>query len=380
MIAASGEVFSQEDRTTASRILSQEEQLTLGGYAQIDYNQPLDRNEFRTGTLDVHRLVFMLGYKFSDKLQFVSEVEIEHAKEIYVEQAFLQATLLPWMNFRAGLVLIPMGIVNELHEPPTFNGVERPNLDKYIVPSTWREIGAGISGTFSEPGLSYQMYLVNGFSGYDGNPQLNGSSGFRDGRQKGAGSYMHSPNLALRINYGGVQGLLIGTSVYMGKTQSTLYNGLDRSSVTAVATADSSVVGLTMLGADLRYLLGGMRIRAQVNYAWISGSGRYNEFTDSDLGSNLGGWYGEIAYDLFHSREGITSELIPFIRFEQYNTQMSTEGATIKDQNFGRTDITIGIGWKLMPGAMIKLDYQNFSRRGMALRDHQVNVGIGVWF
>jgi len=93
----------------------------------------------------VHRLVIFIGHKFNDKLSFFSEIELEHVKEIYVEQAFLEYKLTSWMNLRGGLVLIPMGIVNEYHEPPTFNGVERPNLDKYIVPTTWREIGLGLA-------------------------------------------------------------------------------------------------------------------------------------------------------------------------------------------------------------------------------------------
>ena len=118
----------------------------IGGYAQIDYNQPFANETRQNGTFDVHRLVLFVGYKFNDRLSFFSEIEIEHVKEIYLEQAFLEYSLTSWLNLRAGMLIIPMGIVNEYHEPPTFNGVERPNLDKYIIPTTWREIGAGISG------------------------------------------------------------------------------------------------------------------------------------------------------------------------------------------------------------------------------------------
>jgi hypothetical protein len=195
---------AQQVQNTADRMMSDEDKLTIGGYGQIDYNQPVSGDLYQNGVLDVHRLVLMFGYKFSHKTQFITEVEFEHVKEVFVEQAFLQHEILPWLKFRGGLMLVPMGIINEYHEPSTFNGVERPNLDKYIVPSTWREIGAGFTGVFPAASVSYQAYIMNGFNGYDGAPHLSGSNGFRSGRQKGAKSFMSKPGLALKVNYFGV--------------------------------------------------------------------------------------------------------------------------------------------------------------------------------
>jgi len=134
--------------------------VTVGGYAQVDYNQPEGQN----GELDVHRMVLLLGYKFNDKVQFVTEIEYEHVKEVYIEQAFLQYSLNDRVNLRGGLMLVPMGLINEYHEPTTFNGVERPNVDKSIVPTTWREIGIGVTGKFDEISLRYQAYIFNGFA------------------------------------------------------------------------------------------------------------------------------------------------------------------------------------------------------------------------
>jgi len=111
--------------------------ITLGGYGEVLYNNPENQN----AEIDVQRLVLLFGYKFDDRVQFVTEIEFEHVKEVYVEQAFVNYNLTQGLNIRAGLMLVPMGIVNEFHEPTIFNGVERPNLDKYIIPTTWREIG-----------------------------------------------------------------------------------------------------------------------------------------------------------------------------------------------------------------------------------------------
>ena len=378
MIAMTG--FGQEITNTADRMMQEEDRLTIGGYGQIDYNQPLGGGTYQNGILDVHRLVLMFGYKFSAKTQFITEIEFEHVKEVFVEQAFLQHEITPWLKFRAGLMLVPMGIINEYHEPSTFNGVERPNLDKYIVPTTWREIGAGFTGVFPSASVSYQLYVMNGFNGYDGDPNLSGSNGFRSGRQKGAESFINTPNLTFKVNYFGIKGLQLGLSGYGGKSQSTLYKGIDKGDEAAIAVADSSVVGLNMLGLDARYTLGGLSLRGQFNYGVVSNSLQYNEFSGSDLGSAISGWYGEVAYNVFHSLESTKTELIPFVRFEQYNTHASVEQGTALDPAFDRTDITIGLGWRLTRGAMLKADYQIFGNGASDDSKQQFNAGVAVWF
>jgi len=154
-------------KNTAELMLEENTGLSIGGYGEVHYNQPLNSGRFNAGTLDAHRLVMFLGYNFSDKTRFVSEIEFEYAKEVWVEQMFLQQKLNKYINLRAGILLIPMGIINEYHEPVTFNGVERPVIDNKIAPSTWREIGAGISGNILQLKSKYQLYVVNGLNGYD---------------------------------------------------------------------------------------------------------------------------------------------------------------------------------------------------------------------
>lgn len=371
---------AQELNNTAGRMMQEEGKLTLGGYAQVDYNQLLDKGTYNSGNLDVHRLVLMFGYKFNDRTQFITEIEFEHVKEVYVEQAFLQYEILPWLKLRGGLMLIPMGIINEYHEPSTFNGVERPNLDKYIVPTTWREIGAGFTGTFPSAAVSYQLYLVNGFKGYDDGPTLSGPNAFRSGRQKGAESIIHSPNLAFKINYFGISGLQLGLSAHTGKTQSSLYSGLDKADDLLVAAADSSVVGLTMMGLDARYTWGGLGLRGQANLGLISNAASYNAFTESDLGSSIGGWYLEASYDLLHGMERFESGLIPFIRYEQYSTHMTVEVPASLNPAYQRSDLTMGLGWRLATGAMFKTDVQWFGNKATGDSLMQFNAGVAVWF
>jgi len=142
-------------QNSAEKIIAGNPGLHIGGYGQIDFNLNTREGTIQNnGKLDVHRLVTFFGYNFNEKTSFVSEVEFEHVSEVYVEQAFLDYKIKNNLSINAGLMLIPMGIQNLYHEPATFNGVERTNVDKYIVPTTWREIGIGLSGRSIEHSIS----------------------------------------------------------------------------------------------------------------------------------------------------------------------------------------------------------------------------------
>ncbi|WP_107822410.1 hypothetical protein [Mangrovibacterium marinum] len=375
LIAGMNWVFAQN---TADKLLGSDQKLTIGGYAQMDYNQKFSSDTRSNGNLDVHRMVLMFGYRFNERTQFITEIEYEHVKEVYIEQAFLQYKINDWLNFRGGLLLVPMGIINEIHEPTTFNGVERPNVDSNIAPTTWREMGAGFTGRLQDLNLKYQLYVVNGFKSYDGGGIIKGSNGFRSGRQKGAESFMSSPNLTAKVDYYGVPGLKLGLSGYFGDTQSELYDGLDKDDQTAEAKADSSVVGISMLGADASYSVKGLVMKGQLYYASVSNTGQYNVFTGKDLGSAMLGYYVEAGYDLLSAKSS-NQKLVPFVRYEKYNTHQKTDGVA-KNLAYDRTDITAGIGWWLTAGAVLKADLQWMSNEASATKTKQLNLGIGIAF
>jgi len=356
------------------------EGLNIGGYGQIDYNQPLNSDYRSNGKLDVHRMILFTGYRFNERTSFLTEIEFEHVKEVYIEQAYLDYRLLPNMHVRAGLVLVPMGIINEYHEPTTFNGVERPNLDKYIVPTTWREIGVGVTGHLPSLQIKYQVYLLNGFNGYDGSANLNGKKGLRGGRQKGAESYINSPNLSAKFNYSGFPGLSLGLSGYLGDTQSTLYDGLSKDDEVAEEVADSSVVQLAMVGLDYRYQSGGFHTRGQWVYGSLGNAEAYNTFTGSDLGSALMGYYLEAGYNMLHHTTSTDLELIPFVRYEKYDTHQKVDGSIAENAAYNRQEITAGLTFKVARGAAFKIDYQWLGNEALNTPDRMLNIGVGVWF
>jgi len=255
--------FAQENSNESTQNLGTKisEGVSIGGYAQIDYNEP---DGSAPGKLDVHRMVMFLGYKFNDKVSFMSEIEYEHVSELYVEQAYLKYKANENFNVLAGLMLVPMGIINEFHEPTTFYGVERPNVDNYIVPTTWREIGVGFSGKIDNASLKYQAYLFTGFKSYAVEAGiLRGTDGLRRGRQKGAESVVNSPNLSAKLDYYGITGLRLGLSGYFGKTQ------------TDDASIEASTVGISMMGLDARYKYNNLELRGQYIHTTL---------TDTEIG------------------------------------------------------------------------------------------------
>ena len=375
--------YGQEDDqqntylNSAEKLLATDGNLLIGGYGEVHYNQPLSTTQNKNGKLDVHRVVMLFGYNFDDRTSFVTELEYEHVKEVYVEQAFLQYELNDFMNLRAGLLLVPMGIINEYHEPTTFHGVERPWVDKYIVPTTWREIGMGLSGNIIQSSLRYQIYVMNGFNGFDGSPEFSGSSGLRGGRQKGAESFMTSPAFSARAEYYGLPGFNIGLSGYYGKSQSSLFDGLEKSKNQAVEMADSSRIGIAMVGLDVRYQKRGFQLRGQYYLTNHSNTNEYNAFTGSDVGSSMAGGYLEAGYDVLSLTES-NHQLIPFARYSNYDTHYKTENIIQNNKTYNRNIITTGLSWKMSRGAVIKTDIQWIKEKENY--DPTFNMGIGVMF
>ena len=131
---------------------------SISGYMDFHFNNI----EHRDATLDFHRFVLLFTHSFSDRVRFVSELEVEHAfvegleeaGELELEQAYIDFLVTRELNFRAGMLLVPVGIINERHEPPVYHGVERPFVDTVIVPSTWFEVRGSARRGGSRPSLS----------------------------------------------------------------------------------------------------------------------------------------------------------------------------------------------------------------------------------
>src|SRR2546425_4334789 len=240
-------------------ILAAQERTTVGGYGEVHYTNPTGPKT--PPVVNLARFVVYLAHSFDERLAFRSELEVEDAKieggraggEVSLEQAYLDYRLGDWITLRTGLVLPPVGIINETHEPPTFNGVERPGFDHDVIPTTWREIGLGAVGTIpGGSGLAYRVYLVNGLRA-DG---LSAAEGIREGRQEGRQASFANPSFTGRVEWAR-PGVKIGGSFWYGGTADTKSAGGPRglggpgAPVSAGARYESGPLALRAGGADI---------------------------------------------------------------------------------------------------------------------------------
>ncbi len=353
LMFAASMAFSQNEETT-----------TLGGYGELHYNEP---NGSQTGTLDFHRFVIFLGHSFNQQLSFKSEVEIEHTKleggeggELAIEQAYLDWHFNQTIGLRAGILLPPVGIINQYHEPPTFNGVERPNVERIIIPSTWRESGVGIYGSLSE-GVNYQLYVMAGLLAEG----FSGSTGIRGGRQEALESSPTNPSFTGRLDFLPSPELRIGGSFFAGNT-----------------TGGDSALGsgmLTLLSGDIQYTIDRFAFRAVGAYESISDAEKINLAFGNGVADNIYGFYVEGAYDIMPMlSQDSEMALSPFIRYEKYNTQSTVTGFTASPVN-DRNEVTLGASLKPTYNTVFKVDYQFFNNAADA-NTKQLNIGIGYNF
>jgi opacity protein-like surface antigen len=380
-IFAQNEKLNFIDFNTSDRLQNLEpSKIKIGGYGQVDYSQALVNETKGVGTLDVHRLVLFLGYSFNQKWEMVTEIELEHVQEIFVEQAYLTYKHNKYINFKGGLILIPMGYINEYHEPPSFFGVERPLLDTKVVPTTWREIGIGIYGRIPEIGAKYQLYVVNGFIGYDDVAKFDGASAYRNGRQKGAESLLNYPNLSGKIELFGIKNIKLGLSGYFGKSQSSLVSEIAKINTAELSQADSSVITVNMIGLNAAYNKGALQLRTQAVYSHNNNVVAYNAFGKTNLGKELFGYYFEASYAVYSSAK-TTARLVPFLRFENFDTQFSVDPATTQNSENHRKLWTAGLSFFPVNGLVLKADYQWINTASAdKTPTKSINVGFGYMF
>ncbi|WNO10642.1 porin [Teredinibacter sp. KSP-S5-2] len=212
------EVMAEELEHNYSASKKSDSQLHIGGYGELHYNH-LDQDGEDIREIDFHRLVMFFGYQFSDSIRFISELEVEHSLvssgsrgAVEVEQAYLEFDLLKSAQVRTGIQLMPLGIISETHEPPTFYGVERPIIETTIIPTTW--YSAGISWVHAiDNGISYNLMLSEGLKTEDPNSDPNADPfDLKAGKQKASFADAHALAITGRIAYRGAKGLEL--SVY----------------------------------------------------------------------------------------------------------------------------------------------------------------------
>jgi len=366
----------------ASKVYEVRQGVSIGGYGEILYENFDDEREDglpsgATDQLDALRAIVYVGYKFNDRILFNSELEFEHgstgqAGSASVEFAYVDYRVSDTFGFRGGLLLSPMGFVNELHEPPVFLGTERPLTESVIIPTTWRENGVGFFGEAA--GFSYRAYLMNALDGVGGGSSDAGgygAGGLRGGRQKGSKALAEDLAGVGRVDYTGVLGLTVGTSVYLGNSAH------DRT------LAGETVDGTTLIWeGHAEYAARGLDLRGLVAVASLDDVAQLNALRGltgtASIGERLVGGYLQAGYDVFRFLD-TEHQLVPFIRWERVNTQSEVPGGFSADPANDQQVVSLGFSWKPIPQVVGKVDYQLRSTEAETGVD-QLNVALGYLF
>jgi len=334
----------------ASKVYRAEPGVSFGGYGEMRYEKP----EHGIATADVVRAVLYTGYKFNNRTVFNSELEVEHGStehdgEVSVEFAYLDYLLRPSANVRAGLVLMPTGLINEQHEPTAYLGTHRPETEDKILPTTWSEIGAGVFGDVGS--FSYRGYLVTGLE----SGRFSAGEGLHEGKQSGAQATAKDLAITGRLDWHPIEGTLVGGSFYAGNSgQGAGYRGR---------------VTLTELHADSRFR--GLSLRALAARGTVGDAGAISERVGETIASSLGGWYVEGGYEL-----GL---LTPYLRYERLDTQRRVAAGFTRDPENDRRITTFGIAFKPIAQTVIKTDWQRI-KTGAGTNANQFNLGLGYIF
>jgi len=316
---------------------------TVGGYGELHYNNLDSKKE-----ADLHRVILFLGHRFSDRITFFSELEVEHAQvgegksggEVAMEQAYLNFGLTDYLSINAGLLLMPVGILNEVHEPPTFYGVERNPVETNIIPTTWRETGVGVSGKII-PGLGYDLMATSGL-------KVDNTYSIRSGRQSGRTAVANDLAYTVRIKWASVPGVELAMAYQHQSDISQSTGGVQP--VSAGLAEGHVIVGKGPFTIKALY--------AQWNLdgAGPAGSGKDRQY----------GWYVEPSFK-------ITPAVGVFARYNAWDNQAGNASTTLTK----KTQTEIGINYWPHENVVVKLDVMN---QGEAVNDKGFNLGVGYMF
>lgn len=325
---------------------------SIGGYGELHYNYAKPEDGESEEKLDFHRFVMFYSHTWSEKWSFKAEVELEHnlvgdgEGEVELEQAYVDYHYADWFGFQGGVLLTSAGLINEYHEPPVFLGVERPIYNKYIIPTTW--FGNGIAFYGSHSGFDYKLTIMEGLNA----DKFSASSGIRSGRLKGYKADAEHLLYNARVDYNGFAGLKVGGSF--------TYNE-------AKGATDTNPITLVEVHAQYR---------------------KNNVYADFELGNisydkgeveTSMGYYFDIGYNV-GSLWNVKSEIVPFVRYVDYNTAASTISGGDSEKANHNTKYMVGVIVKPIPQVVFKADY---SQNTVELNDQKttlVNFGIGYMF
>lgn len=398
-------IFAQKNTsdTTKKTVNNSYKKFRLGSYGEIlyqfmdygkdRYNNPQGSPKENRSSISIPRLILELDYKFTNNLEFVTEIEFEHggtgsaleleyeemgeyemevekAGEVVLEQFWIKKRFSDAFNVKVGHMIVPIGNTNKRHLPTQFFTSSRPEGEVSMMPSTWHETGIAIEGSIKK--FKYEIQLINGLdaNGFSSAYWIkNGKQGiFEDVK-------MTNPALVTYIQNQSIKNLLLNASFYIG-------NSTGNTAKPSKMKHINGTVSIAHFGFDYNnknlicrgnFVYGNLSDAAEISKINKNIS-KYIQYSRTPVAQNAMSYAFELGYDLLHlfnSKE----KLFPFVRYDYYNTMEKTSGLIFKDARYNRQVLTAGINYFIKPYMAIKIDY---SRRILDNGNYNNENTLGV--
>ncbi|WP_309498897.1 hypothetical protein [Sulfurovum sp.] len=336
----------------ASKVYFSKNPLSIGGYGEMFYANPDNGDDYA----DVYRFITYFGYKFNDWIVLNTEIEFEHGAnaedggEVVVEFLYLDFLLSKEANLRLGHVLVPMGLINLRHEPTLFNTVQRPDIEKHLLPSTWHENGALVYGRFDNASIEYTAGVINALNvnnkyttrSLDGKDnEVDQSKWIRSGRLGASANASFDPAFVGRVDYTGINGLMAGASVYYGGGSNLKNDPIN----------DVSGLETTIFDIHASYDNGPFSVYGLYTQTNLDGA---EKLSDTAV-EKASGYYANASYDL-SGLVGIEYKMPVFAQYENYNPVEKTVDGLNEDK-FQTEIVTIGLNFFPTDQVVLKTDY-----------------------
>lgn len=388
---------------------------TVGGYGEATYsynffsNNPYRymypdryRNQSGNAQFDLPHVVIMLGKEFGKGWSMGTEIEFEHGGveasievegdeaieieheierggEVFLEQFWIQKSFSESLNARAGMIIVPVGLINTRHEPDKFFTVFRQEGETTILPSTWHQIGVSLWGRIGN--WRYEAQLLPGL-----NYRLFSNSGWISGASASPYEYTVGNRLAaaVRIDNYSISNLRLGVSGYAGGVNNDAFptsvssNGKVTKGVDGtvfVATADYEYKGKHVVSrgnADFGYLENAAAIGTSNKN---SDNSTFSPYQHSFVGKNAFALGTETGVDLLSFKGNPEERLFLFGRYEYYDSYVPSKGQT----DYLWTDcsrIAAGINYQPISQVIIKAEFSERILRSRYNNEPSVRIGI----
>ncbi len=354
----------------ASKVYYSQSPLSIGGYGEMFWAKTEGSRSF----VDVYRFIPYFGYKFSDTVILNTEIEFEHggsqsvkldgnsesavSGKILIEFMYLDFLLHKSANIRVGNLLVPMGITNLRHEPTLFPTVQRPTIEKLLIPSTWHENGVLVYGDIADTGIEYTTGIINALNINNTSTKGGKEKWIRDGRLGSANKAPFKPAFVGRLDYRGINGLLTGGSLYVG-------DGSNQKDDIAGTT-------MTIFEVHAVYNYQGLSLKGLYTISMLDGAEKYAE----DASEKASGYYVTASYDV-GTLIGSDFKTLIFAQYENYNTREKLANGGSKEAT---NIINFGANFFPTDQTVLKADYQIKDDKNKSDKVNTASLSLGFLF